>query len=648
MRRFFLRIILFVSLLVLGTTVGYGQRLCEALVENVMEQAGENCVQQDGELSCYAYDSLSATHFAETQLGSFINPGNIVELATLHTIQSASVDLEEDEWGVAYLQTRANLPSATADEATRLIMMGDVFMENSVEGGASATVGTVYITTNVETDLLEAPAATDLVVATVPSATVLEADALMDGGQWLRANNGGQVVWVNRDNLFPNDQIDGLPTANSSFEDVNASSVSAFGNLYFSTGGDSDCQEAPNMLVVQTPSGQNTQLTINDIPMGFGSTVAMGFNTVDGQDVMWITVIEGSVTLYPGSDGAVTIPEGHTTEASVSAPVGGQAILDKVTGAPIISAGGIPFVRRTPTSGFPPAVPLSPDGSSYKSTTYYNVINKLPENLLNYPVSTTAQPTPAPTDGESGRVDNGDGTVTISETICIITPVEGSGAITARVGPGTGRAALSIIEEGTQIEGATTVTAPDGSLWYEINNDSGLTYVSAEDVVESCEFVTRVERIACLLEVRPGVDQLWGYVGPGYNRNVSTFLDLTQTYEPIGRVETDGVPWFEVPVPDGGTLWVDGTMFDNLEGCDADELVATPPPIVATAPPSNATRIPLDPSNSSTQAFVPDATQQEPQAPAPTATSTPDFSQPTPTSPPLEQLEQECFSDECG
>lgn len=664
MFRSFLRTTLITSLLILGITIGQAQRLCEALVDNAMLQASENCIERDGEMSCYAYDNLSATHFDQSHLGTFIAPGNVADLATVHTIQSAAIDLEEDEWGVAYLQTRANLPTVTADESVRLFMLGEVFMENAIEGNPSISVDVVFITTTDGALLRDSPTDTGVTIATAPNALVLEANALSDDRLWLRTSYEGQTAWVKRDELFPNDAIDGLPLASAAAIDTTSSSNSAFGSLYFSTGGDSDCQEAPNTLVIQTPLGQPTDLTINDIPIQFGSTVAMGFSTVDGQDVMWITVIEGKVTLYPNTPQAVVIEGNHTTQAVVSPPVGAgaQAILDKVTGAPIISTSGIPFVRRIPTTGFASPTPLTTDGNTYKSATYYNTVYKLPESLLNYPLNNVSgdQVDTSTGDDVASQVDNGDGTMTVSETICIVRPIAGIGAINAHIGPGVGRSVRTIIEEGNEIEGALATTNDDGSLWYEFEDDNfGLLYVSGEDVVQDCEFITRIERLDCQLSVRSDVNELWGHVGPGYNRNVSTFLDLTLTYEPVGRVDVDDVPWFEVAVSETLNLWVDGTMFDNLEGCDTDELQTTPPPILITVAANGAVSTPTQPPVIvATQAAIPAATQEvDPAAtqelfePEPNSTYTPSptyvYVEPT-SEPPTAASGEELYCDDCG
>jgi|GEM_PF-6765888 len=590
------RIFIFLVLVLLQTTVLQAQRLCEALVDNALDEAGSNCVEQDGELGCYAYDSISSTFFDDGQAGSFVSPGSTAELSTLHTLRSAELDLEEDEWGIAYLQSSVSLEAATADSSVRLFMLGDVFMENGVEGGAGATVASVFITISETTPLRDSPADTGATVAEGTSAMVLEANATSADGVWVRANFEGQVVWVTRASLFPNDAIDNLASADSA--PAGASTDAAFGSLYFTTGDESDCQEAPNMLVVQGPNGQAVDISINDVPIRIGSTIGLGLGSDGTNDLMWVTVISGKATLYPDMPNAVEIPEEHFTEAFISAEVGAgtTAILDKVTGQPIVSPEGLPYVRRVPTTLFTVPAPLSEEATSYMNPAFYNTVRRLPESLLNYPLD-------GATDG---------GTATLTETICVLNPVAGIGAVDAHIGPGRGRSIRTIYEETAIITDATEITAEDGSIWYEIPTESfGLVYVSGEDVTQNCETTTREVRTECLLEPKSDVTELWGHVGPGYNRNVTNFLDITQSYVPTGRVDIEGVPWFEVPFSDTVNVWVDGEQFINLEGCTLEDLEATPPPIINPVAANTATPLPQ-----ATAGAV--ATQASGSAPVPT------------------------------
>ena len=72
--------------------------------------------------------------------------------------------------------------------------------------------------------------------------------------------------------------------------------------VYFASGlGQPACHEAPNALVVQSPSGAEVALRINDLDVTLGSTIVVSTTTIalDGQDVpvMVVALVQGSVTV---------------------------------------------------------------------------------------------------------------------------------------------------------------------------------------------------------------------------------------------------------------------------------------------------------------------------------------------------------------
>lgn len=555
----------FIAVLFLFTVISISlvqaQRLCESIVENAFVQAGENCQLLDGEISCYAYDSLRSTFHANVESAQFVAPGSIVELNSLHTIESASVDLEEDEWGIAYLQAQLNLDdSPTPESAVRLIMLGDVFMENAIEGVEStvSAVGSVYVTTSVASPLRATPAEDGESIAEGTAAMVLVANAQTADGAWVAVDFEGQPAWLSRDVLFANEAIDSLPVAGESTSA--SSSAKAFQNLYFVTGGDSDCQEAPNMLIVQGPDGKAVDININDVPIRIGSTIALGNAVEDGSDVMYIAVISGKATLYPDTPEAVEIPAGSVSYAPLSpiAGVGVTAILDEVTGAPIMSPAGIPYVRRVPNESFSEPEPMNEEETGFRSQANYKTLSLVPDTFLNYPLNNT-----------------------VTETTCTIKAKAGITSLEGHVGPGRGRSVRTILETSESYVSIEETNADDGSLWYGVDTGAlGIVYVPAEDMDTICETVTREVRTECILEPRDDIDELWGHVGPGINRSVTNFLDLNQSYTPIGNSLVEGVPWFEVALSASTNVWVDGSRFKDIEGCGGDESAPVVKPTV--------------------------------------------------------------------
>jgi len=386
------RIITTFVFLLLSLSFVQAQRLCEALVENALEQAGDNCTEQDGELVCYAYDNLSATFF-ETASSSVFTPSSIIDIPAVHTVKSNPLDLEEDEWGIAYLQLQANLPEATANSSVRMIMLGEVLLENAVNEAIGAPLDTVLITTSADTSLLSAPEDTAEPVSEVSASTILEAVGQSSDGAWIGVTTSGQIAWVISESITSEVDLTSLPEieADSSTSSSSSGVATAFDELYFQTGGISDCQEAPNILVVQGPETQSVDVSLNNVPIRIGSTIGVGTDILNGEPVMWVTVISGKATLYPDSPNAIEILPMEVSYAPI-APVHADAtapIEDYLTDEPILDSSGNPYLRNIPVEGFTSPQPLTDNDIGFMSIGYYQTLYRIPANLLNYPLEET-------------------------------------------------------------------------------------------------------------------------------------------------------------------------------------------------------------------------------------------------------------------
>ena len=282
-----------------------GQRLCEALVEKALEKAGENCGELDGSQACYGYDNLAPT-FYETVDGNALRvEGSTIELPPIHTINGTGFDAEEDEWGIGYLQIAEDSAGAFDDgEFIRVILMGDVTLEN-----------------NVEPDSNEA----------------------------------------------------------TPFEDI-----------FMTTGDESDCQEAVNDILIQSPQGTQIEMVINGIPVVMGSSVVYGWGEADGQEFMYVTVLDGRA--YPND--ADELEVGLRETRIVLFEEDEEPVIDPETGAPVLDENGNPVMRRYLGTEWSDAVELTDEEGGFWTVGYYETFEKIPESLLNYPIDLEAEDEP--------------------------------------------------------------------------------------------------------------------------------------------------------------------------------------------------------------------------------------------------------------
>jgi len=286
-------------LLLLAVPV-HAQRLCEAIVANALEAAGENCKNLKGDQACYGYNTLNPTFYDAMGANTLQTQGSSVELPVVHILAGAAYDEEEDEWGIGYLQLWDG--EFEDGESVRIILMGDVTVENAIE---------------------------------------------------------------------PSDEEFGY-----------------FEIIYVTTGEDSDCQEAVNDMVLQAPKGTVGRMYINDVPVTFGSTVVFGWDTENGDDVMYVTVLDGEVVVDADTPNEQVI---GMREVSLVAVDSEEPILDALTGEPVLDADGNPVMRRFMGEGFSDSQPLTADGEGFRSLEYYRTFEQIPEELLNYPIDLEAE-----------------------------------------------------------------------------------------------------------------------------------------------------------------------------------------------------------------------------------------------------------------
>lgn len=390
-----LRVFVLITTAILSISIVQAQRLCEALVENALEQAGENCREQDGELVCYAYDSLSATFF--DAFADNFSASSRIGLPDVHTLQSSEVDLEEDEWGIAYTQIQSNLPAATSNSAIRLIMMGDVLLENTVNEELGVSLDSVLVTVSEDTSLRDVPDASGEVINDVTSGILLEAVGQSADGGWIGVTVANQIAWIEAGSLTSTVDLSNLPdVSDDAAPATRDAAVTAFDNLFFQTGGESECQEAPNILVVQGPEDQSVDVTLNNVPIRIGSTISVGTDMLNGEPVMFVVVISGEAILYPDTPDAVILQPLEVSYAPVSAIYGDSTapIEDYVTGEPILRPDGTFYLRLIPEDFIDP-IPLTLDGVTFLSLSYYDTIYLIPESLLNY-LPEKPEPEPEP------------------------------------------------------------------------------------------------------------------------------------------------------------------------------------------------------------------------------------------------------------
>ncbi len=379
-----IRLFLLTLPLMIAITGALAQEACPAIVEQALAELGQNCDALDRNSACYGYNRVGAT-FTEPQADDFFSEASDrTGLTLIDTIQTAPLDEATQTWGVAVMKVQANVPNSLPGQAVTFVLMGEAELQNAV---APEDAFTPADPINVEAlgsvNIRSGPSTRSNVLSSVSSGTILPADGRSADGAWLRVTFNGAAGWMSAEFLRAESDIGVLPVLSSDLR----TPMQAF---YLTTGiSGSNCNDAPDALVVQGPQNLKVNLTVNGADVQIGSTVVFrsgqtsfgdlssneaiinAFGGLIQQQVLdpetqcfitQVMVIDGGAEI---NEGIIKLPTGFTAQSVQCDPPGGGAGAE----------GGF----STPWGE---ARPLTAEELLDLQT-----LNNLPPNILNYPIS---------------------------------------------------------------------------------------------------------------------------------------------------------------------------------------------------------------------------------------------------------------------
>ena len=359
MRAFrFMLMFLLPSLLLPGFSNLAGQpAVCPVAVEAVLQSLDEVCDAVDRNAACYG-NRLVTTTFAEEVPDDFFSAvGDQARLRTLKTLTTAAANAETGDWGVALMNVQANIPNTLPGQAAIFVLMGDTEIENAVSPEAALELpDPITVHTAAPAPLYTAPdESSELLGVTEVNAELL-ADVLSEDGLWARVGFQDRPAWVFSISLLEELALGQLPA-------IDRDAFTPMQAFYFRTGiGQSECEQAPDLLLVQGPEQFAVDIQANGADIRIGSTAVL-----KGSEVI---ALSGEVVIFPDTPNAVTIPAGHGAslclEEGRNLGTDGQANDSEVIEGCLES---------------PPA-PLD-EGQREKIT----VVEQIPAAVVNYPVA---------------------------------------------------------------------------------------------------------------------------------------------------------------------------------------------------------------------------------------------------------------------
>lgn len=285
----------------------YQSATCSVLVEQALTALGNNCAAMEGNSACYGFNRVEASFFERQSEGFFSQPADRASLSLIETLRTAPLNTSDNSWGIAVLNVQANVPNTLPGQNVVFLLVGDAEVSNGVPPeNAAMGGGPVPVTTLARTNLHTGPALNTNVVMPVESGQVLPADAVSPDGGWLRVVFNESPGWVNRAVVSNEAGLASLPT-------LSPESRTPMQAFYFTPGvTQPECQEAPNLLAIQSPNGITIDLTLNGANVRLGSLITLRY--LDS-NTLAITVHEGSLETEVG----VIAIAGETIVAQVDA-----------------------------------------------------------------------------------------------------------------------------------------------------------------------------------------------------------------------------------------------------------------------------------------------------------------------------------------
>ena len=306
----FLLVMLVCGLILTGVsqaTQAQDAGICPQLVQQALEQMGDNCTSMDRNNACYGFNPVQSVFVDAVEPEFFTKPADRAALAEVQTITTGPMDLDEDEWGIAVMNVQANVPNSLPGQAVTFMLMGDVEVEDQVDPAAIPDpADPVNMITEAETRIFSGPSVNTSTVMIAPVDTIMTADVQSKDGDWVRVLSPEGLGWVRHEIFGDAAGINDLPVYSAEDQSPMQSFQvrTAFDDLL--------CDEAPSLLAIQSPEGMTVDLNANGAHIQLGSLVML--RTIAPGNTLQFIVIEGHGVLDPGTPFETEIPAGFLTQ----------------------------------------------------------------------------------------------------------------------------------------------------------------------------------------------------------------------------------------------------------------------------------------------------------------------------------------------
>ena len=105
-----------------------GER-CQKLITTALQASDQGCTRMGANQVCYGNDTLQA-HLNSNTTSPFTQPGDIISINSLLSLDAGPLDPLSEEWGIAIFKLVANLPGTLPGQNTTFVIYGDTSLAN--------------------------------------------------------------------------------------------------------------------------------------------------------------------------------------------------------------------------------------------------------------------------------------------------------------------------------------------------------------------------------------------------------------------------------------------------------------------------------------------------------------------------------------
>src|SRR5690242_6792574 len=111
-----IRLILFLGsiLLLVFPVVGASAQdvggVCPGVVNEALAELGTNCANMGRNTACYGFNNVAADFNVSVPDNFFTTTNDRADLVTINSLQTGTLELGDDRWGVSLLNVQANIP----------------------------------------------------------------------------------------------------------------------------------------------------------------------------------------------------------------------------------------------------------------------------------------------------------------------------------------------------------------------------------------------------------------------------------------------------------------------------------------------------------------------------------------------------------